>query len=163
MIKQAEQTTPTTTRSAEPRALIGPAGNPGGSPHRGLTWVQETPTSRDLRVINYQGSAPSARSVIATRRPEVPALRFTNPNEAGQNLVRFDGMEGTVLIDRKLSVTTRPKQKDDLQRMAVALHQNPGYSGRIEVPNEREARRVSRILRELGINDVLSVRAVPES
>jgi filamentous hemagglutinin len=69
-------------------------------------------------------------------------------------VVTFDGIDGNVLIDRKVSVTTRSKQLRDLQRISEAAKQNPGYKVRIEVPNDVEARRVRRILLEQGINNI---------
>lgn len=130
------------------------------SKNRGVEWVRETPTTKDPVVLDYQSTATGARSDIATRTPEVPALRFDNPNPRGVNRVRFDGLEENVLIDRKWSVTSKSKQERDLLRMGEALRQNPEYTGRIEVPTQSEANRARRILDKLGI-DRIDVRVVP--
>ncbi len=104
--------------------------------------------------MDYQASAGGARSSIAAHKPEVPALRYDNLNPNGKNLVRFDGLEGNTLIDRKFSITSKSKQLEDLRRMSRALSQNPEYLGRIEVPTQAIANRAKKILENLGIQNI---------
>ncbi len=67
--------------------------------------------------------------------------------------VRFDGLEGNVLIDRKVSVTTFPKSQAQALRQSQALQQN-GLTGRWEVPTAAEAVRAQRMFQQLGINNI---------
>ncbi|MGA7613552.1 MAG: RHS repeat-associated core domain-containing protein [Thermoanaerobaculia bacterium] len=133
--------------------------NCGMPPRRGVVWVSERTTAGDT-ALEYQAGAFGARSSVLTRQNEVPALLFDNPNAVGKPLVRFDGLEGNTLIDRKLSVTTKSKQLKDLRRVGIALRQNPGYRLRIEVPTEGAARQARRALRLVGLRGV-AIRVVP--
>jgi len=67
--------------------------------------------------------------------------------------VRFDGIRGRTLIDRKKAVLTTPNKVDQALRQSEALRQN-GLRGRWEVPNEREARRAKRLLDRLHITNI---------
>ncbi|MDP2324857.1 MAG: hypothetical protein Q8N51_12615, partial [Gammaproteobacteria bacterium] len=141
---------------------FGKATNTGApNPNRGVAWVSESSTAGP-RAEAYQRAATGARSDVATRQPQVPALRFDNPNPRGTNAVRFDGLDpdGNVLIDRKLSITGRSKQTRDLARMNEALKQNPGQAARIEVPTEAAKRAAESRLRKLGID--IPVVVAPE-
>ena len=91
----------------------------------------------------------------------MPALRFDNPNPRGKKEVRFDGLDGDVLVDRKLSITGRSKQARDLQRMWDALRQNPGQIARIEVPTPPMKRAAENRLRQLRINIPVVVVSKP--
>lgn len=81
----------------------------------------------------------------------VPALRYDNPNPAGSNIVRFDGVDPSnprVLIDRKWGVTTKTDQVDKFRSGPLeALRQNPDCRLRIEVPTPRAATDARRLLR----------------
>ena len=91
---------------------------------------------------------------------QVPALQYDNPF-GGRDLVRFDGIEGNTLIDRKLSFYSSEKGKLALQRQSEALTQNPGFKARIEVPTEVKKTRVLKYLRDLRIDNI-EVKVVPQ-
>ncbi len=56
----------------------------------------------------------------------VPALRYDNRfGGGGKNIVRFDGIEGQTLIDRKLSFFASEDAKNALVRQSAAIKQNP--------------------------------------
>lgn len=74
--------------------------------------------------------------------------------------VRFDGLDGDVLIDRKLSVVTTAKAKDQVVRQSKALSEN-GLTGHWEVPSEAQAKRAQKMLDELGVKNI-EVKVVPE-
>ena len=83
-------------------------------------------------------------------------------NEAGATeAVRFDGAEGRVLIDRKISVTTFPKSQRQALHQSRALEQH-GLTGRWEVPTQAERVRALRMFQRLGIDNI-AVKVVPKS
>lgn len=102
----------------------------------------------------FEDGVTGAASDVATRRRIVPGLQFDNPNPRGRNVVRFDGVDGTNIIDRKLNVTTKSKQLGDLQRMSEALRQNPNFNGIIEVPNDSARRAAIRALNKAGVSNI---------
>jgi len=68
--------------------------------------------------------------------------------------VRFDGVDGNVMIDRKkISVVTTPKAKNQAIRQSESLKNN-GITGRWEVPNQAQANRAQKIFDELGIKNI---------
>lgn len=67
--------------------------------------------------------------------------------------VKFDGIDGNVLIDRKVSVTTFEKSKIQALRQSEALQQN-GLTGRWEVPSQAQANRANSLFNELKINNI---------
>lgn len=75
-----------------------------------------------------------------------------------KRLVKFDGVDGNVLIDRKVSIVTTSKAKDQALRQAEVLLQN-GLTARWEVPNAAQQARAVKMLNELNINNI-SVRVV---
>jgi RHS repeat-associated protein len=134
-------------------SYIGPARQLNG----GIHWVDENAHMSE-RAEKYQSGATGARSNRVTRKSQAPALKYWINSKLRR--VRFDGIETNVLIDRKLSITTFPKVFKAAVRQSAALTQN-GYTGRWEVPNEREAGRADNMLSELGITNI-SVRVVEE-
>lgn len=100
----------------------------------------------------YQAGAPNPYA----DKGLVPSLRYDNPlpGKGRKNVVRFDGIEGKTLIDRKLSFYSSEDGKDQLLRQSEAIKDNPGYSLRIEVPNKVQERRVDKYLKKLGITNI---------
>jgi RHS repeat-associated protein len=121
------------------------------APPSKITWVDEKAAmSREAR--DYQAGATGARSNLETRLPQAPTLRYTRSG-AGKE-ARFDGIEDdAVIVDRKLSVVTTPKAKDQALRQSEALRQN-GLRGRWEVPTEAEASRARRMFDELDVANI---------
>jgi hypothetical protein len=127
-------------------------GGPKAAPaaNRGLTWTTEA-TGRSSASKAWEDAVPGASYEVATRRRNVPALRYDNPNPAGSSMVRFDAVDEAnpkILIDRKWGVTTKTDQVRKFQDGPLqALQQNPEYRLRIEVPSkkaETDARRLVR-------------------
>jgi len=54
--------------------------------------------------------------------------------------VKFDGVDGDVMVDRKISVVTTDKAKDQALRQSETLSQN-GLTGRWEVSSDAQAAR----------------------
>jgi len=87
-------------------------------------------------------------------------LRFDNPAAASNprvnNFVKFDGIEadGVTLIDRKLSLTTFPKQIDSIGRASQALRQNPNFRLVYEFPSQQTADRALQILARENITNI---------
>ena len=106
----------------------------------------------------FEDAALGARSRIATKRRQVPVLDRTLP-DGKKAAVKFDGIDGNVLIDRKIFITTFPKSKSQALRQAQALSEN-GLSGRWEVPSLSQASRARKLLRDLGIKNI-DVGVVP--
>jgi hypothetical protein len=118
--------------------------------NRGVTWTTER-TGRNSNAKAWEDSATGASSDVATQRRNVPALRYNNPNPAGDNMVRFDAIDPKdpkILIDRKWGVTTKTDQVDKFKSGPLkALEQNPDFRLRIEVPDKRAATDARRLLR----------------
>lgn len=107
----------------------------------------------------YQDSAEGARSNAETRKGQAPSLNRTLP-DGKKRLVRFDGVDDKVMIDRKISIYTTKKAKNAAKRQSQALAEN-NLKGRWEVPNQAEAKRAQKIFDELGITNI-SVKVVPK-
>lgn len=107
----------------------------------------------------YDDGAMGSRSSIETRKGQAPALTRTTADGKTAS-VRFDGVEGDVLIDRKLSVVTTPKAKNQVLRQSEALEQN-GLTARWEVPTQAQANRAIKVFEELGVKNI-TVKVVPE-
>ena len=58
------------------------------------------------------------------------------------------------MIDRKLNITTKSKQINDLKRMSEALRQNPEYSAVLEVPNAAVRKAAIRALDKAGVTNI---------
>jgi hypothetical protein len=121
-------------------------------PRRGLTWEGEN-AWMPKRARTYQEGATGARSSLATGKAQSPTLHYDNPF-GGKNMVRFDGLDGTTLIDRKISTYSTPKARLAARRQAEALNQNK-MMGRWEVPTESEVRRARRILAEENVTNIV--------
>lgn len=135
-----------------------PVTTTGGKAAGKVTWVDED-AGMSPRAKAYDDSAMGSRSNVETMKGQAPALtRITPDGETAT--VRFDGLDGDVLIDRKLSVVTTPKVKDQVLRQSQALEQN-GLTGRWEVPTQSQADRAARMFDQLGVKNI-TVKVVPE-
>jgi hypothetical protein len=123
----------------------------------GVRYIDDSP-SMSPAARNYEDSAIGARSNVATRMRQVPVLDRQLPG-GGVAQVKFDGIDGQVFIDRKLSVTNYPKAKDQAIRQSEALRHN-GLQGRWVVPNSAEASRARKLFEELKIDNI-DVRVEP--
>jgi hypothetical protein len=123
-----------------------------------VNWVDENASMSD-RARNYDDSATGSRSNIETQKGQAPTIARTL-EDGTQKLVRFDGFDGEYLIDRKISVVTTAKAKDQVLRQSQALSEN-GLNGRWEVPTQAQANRAQKMFNELGITNI-EVKVVPE-
>ncbi|MGN6402140.1 MAG: RHS repeat-associated core domain-containing protein [Flavisolibacter sp.] len=130
--------------------------NSGGSTNRGVGKALENVSKRDPLKQAYEDATTGAASDVKTRKRIVPTLKYDNPNPNGKNFVKFDGfdVENNELIDRKWNVTTYDKSLNQLKRMAEALKQNPGYSGVIEVPNQKAYNNAVKALQKASVTDI---------
>jgi RHS repeat-associated protein len=120
-----------------------------------VRWVSE-PAHEDLAVREYELGAHGARGTIVDKYRDVPALRYLKDGKV--RTVKFDGIRGRTLIDRKLGIVTAQNKVDQAIRQSEALRQN-GLRGLWEVPNRREANRARRVLAKAGVTNI-SVRIV---
>ncbi|QJU56929.1 hypothetical protein HL653_03190 [Sphingomonas sp. AP4-R1] len=116
-----------------------------------VIWVDESNGLKDLPK-DYNDSATGARSNVVTRRGQAPALERTMP-DGTTRLVKFDGIEGNAMTDRKWSIYMTSKAKDQALRQADVLKQH-GLIGIWEVPTAVQQRRAVRLLRGLNIHNI---------
>jgi filamentous hemagglutinin len=121
-----------------------------------VTWVDENVGLRGLAK-DYNDSAMGARSNILTRSGQAPALERIMP-DGTTRIVKFDGVDGSIMIDRKLSIVTTSKAQAQALRQAEVLSQN-GLTGRWEVPTVAQQTRAVKMLNNLNISNI-SVKVV---
>ncbi len=130
----------------------GSADDAAGGVDDAVKWVDEN-AHMSQKAKAYNDSATGARSNVATQKGQAPQITRTLEDGTTKG-VRFDGVEGNALIDRKLSVVTTQKAKDQALRQSQALMQN-NLTGKWEVPNQAEANRAKKLFEELGIDNIL--------
>jgi len=123
-----------------------------------IKWVDEN-AGMSQRARDYNDSATGARSNIDTQKGQAPTIDRIDAN-GNSKPVRFDGVNGNVMIDRKISVVTTQKAKNQALRQSEALKNN-GMTGRWEVPNQTQANRAQKMFDELGIKNI-EVKIVKE-
>ncbi|HDS1675611.1 TPA: hemagglutinin repeat-containing protein [Stenotrophomonas maltophilia] len=138
-----------------------------GGEKKGLIYVIESPRGKPA-ARDFQAGTNGAFSDVASEKPAVPALRYTNPNERGVDFIKFDGIEAVgnekiLLIDAKtkLAIWSPSTQREVLStmgRVRSALEQNPGFKVVYEFPNEKVAAEARFFIRQNGMDDVISVR-----
>ncbi|WP_371189180.1 hypothetical protein [Enterobacter sp. KBR-315C3_2022] len=116
-----------------------------------IKWVDENARMSN-RARDYNDSASGARSNIETKKGQAPAIDRID-DKGVTRPVRFDGVEGNIMIDRKISVVTTANAKNQALRQSEAL-QNNGMTGRWEVPNQTQANRAQKMFDELGIKNI---------
>jgi filamentous hemagglutinin len=117
-----------------------------------VKWVDENAGMSKI-ARDYNDSATGARSNPVTQSGQAPALERTMP-DGSTRLVKFDGVDGDVLVDRKISVVTTNKAKDQALRQSEVLNQN-GLTGRWEVSSDAQAARATKMLSDLGITNII--------
>ncbi|EKT4485220.1 hypothetical protein QEM02_005408 [Pseudomonas putida] len=123
-----------------------------------VKWVDEN-AGMSSRARDYNDSVTGARSNPATQSGQAPALERIMP-DGSSRLVKFDGVDGDILVDRKISVVTTSKSKDQALRQSDVLSQN-GLTARWEVPTQAQANRAQKMFDELGIKNI-SVKVIRE-
>jgi len=129
--------------------------------NRGLIFVKEPPP-KDITNLSrseaFDAGTTGSFSEAVTGKRAVPALRFDRPNATNRtsNFVKFDGVEdnGFTLIDRKTSLTTRPKQIDAIRRASEAIKQNPKFKAIFEFPDIKSAEKATDILARFRITNI---------
>lgn len=116
-----------------------------------ISWRKETISSKNERVVAYNDSAPGAQPGLA------PALERTMP-DGSRRYVKFDGVEGEYMIDRKWSVGRWKKSQDQLLRQSEVLAQHDLFAT-MEVPNRTEMKAALKLLKKLNIKNI-KVRVV---
>jgi len=123
-----------------------------------VDWIDENAYMSE-RARRYDDSASGSRSNILTQKGQAPSIERTLP-DGQKRRVKFDGLDGETLIDRKISVVTTDKAKGQVIRQSQALEEN-GLNARWEVPNETQARRAKKVFEELEVDNI-SVEVVDE-
>jgi hypothetical protein len=100
----------------------------------------------------YQSGAQGARSNAVSGYGQAPALRYTKAN-GDSAIAKFDGFDGTQMIDRKLSIVTTAKAEAQALRQATALSQN-GMTAVWEVPTAAQAARAQTLLSRAGATNI---------
>jgi RHS repeat-associated protein len=122
-----------------------------------IRWVEES-AGMSADAAAYNAGATGARTNLISRLPEVPQIGYSRLDGSLQ-LVRFDGLEGATLIDRKLAIVTTLKTHGQALQQSTALMEH-GLTGCWEVPTAAEAARAQSVLDLLGIKNII-VRVVP--
>lgn len=131
------------------------SGVKGGGPkpiNERVKWVKEDATMSD-EAKKYQAGAANARV------GEAPALEYTSV-QGKTKMVRLDGVEGDIGIDRKTSIVMSKKMQNQALRQSRAFEQN-GMTGRWEVPTEAEAKRAKRLFDKAEVINI-DVKVVPK-
>lgn len=68
-------------------------------------------------------------------------------------MVKFDGVDGTIMIDRKTNIVTTQKSMEQAMRQSDALRQN-GLKGRWEVPDADVKAKAKKLLDKLDIDNI---------
>jgi len=111
------------------------------------------------RARDYNDSASGARYNIETQKGQASSIDRIDADGKSKP-VRFDGIDENVMIDRKISVVTTQKAKDQALRQSDALKNN-GMTGRWEVTTQTQANRAQKMFDELGIKNI-EVKVVKE-
>jgi filamentous hemagglutinin len=111
------------------------------------------------RAYEYQSAAVGARSNAISGRSQAPALDYRGLD--GEILsVKFDGVDGDQLLDRKIAVHTGAKTRELARRQSEALRQH-GLSGVWELPSLAEANRARQLFAEEGIDNIVVMVTPP--
>jgi hypothetical protein len=128
-------------RMARPRTIYDP-------PQIG--WVKETVTS-DKPWKAYNGSA------VGSRPGQAPTLIRTMP-DSSKRPVKFDGVQGDYVIDRKWTIVTAPRARSQVLRQSEVLAQHR-LIGVWEVPSSAQKIKALKLLNRMNVNNI-KVRVV---
>lgn len=126
------------------RRLRGAVPRPTYDPPQ-IGWVKENLTS---------GSAWKAYNDSATgaRPGQAPTLMRTMP-DGSERPVKFDGVEGDYVIDRKWKVVTAPRARKQLLRQSEVLARHR-LIGTWEVPSEHQRIAAHKLLKKMNITNI---------
>ncbi len=128
-------------RIARPRTIYDP-------PQIG--WVKET-LKRDEPWTAYNDSATGARP------GQAPTLTRTMP-DGSKRPVKFDGIQGEYVIDRKWGIRDAPHAREQILRQSQVLAQHR-LIGTWEVPNPVQMAKAQKLLKKLNVTNI-KVRVV---
>jgi hypothetical protein len=110
-----------------------------------IGWANENLKSKELWKI-YNDSATGARPGKA------PTLMRTLP-DGSKRPVKFDGIDGDYLIDRKWTVSTRPRAKAQILRQSQVLAQNRQIAV-WEVPTAVQKEKALKLLKQRNVRNI---------
>lgn len=110
-----------------------------------IQWVKETLGSTKAWKA-YNDAATGARPGYA------PALA-RKMADGSTRLVKFDGIDGDHLIDRKWKVTDDPNARAQVLRQSEALAQH-GKNGMWEVPTLKQKMKALKLLQRMGVTNI---------
>lgn len=95
----------------------------------------------------YNDTAPGAQS------NQAPTLMRTMP-DGSKRAVKFDGVRGDYLIDRKWSIRNLPRARAQALRQSQALAESR-VIGIWEVPNTKQQFEAVKLLKQVGITNII--------
>lgn len=110
-----------------------------------IGWVKETTKSKKPWK-SYNDSAPGARA------GQAPTLMRTMA-DGSKRPVKFDGIQGDYMIDRKWSVVNRPRSRAQILRQSEVLAQHR-LIGTWEVPTSFEKTKALKLLKQMSIANI---------
>ena len=110
-----------------------------------IGWVKETTKSKKPWK-PYNDSAPGARA------GQAPTLMRTMPN-GSKRPVKFDGIQGDYMVDRKWAVVNRPRSRAQILRQSEVLAQHR-LIGTWEVPTPVEKTKALKLLKQMSITNI---------
>ena len=110
-----------------------------------IGWVKETSRSKKPWK-SYNDSAPGARA------NQAPTLMRTMA-DGSKRPVKFDGIQGDYMIDRKWSVVNRPRSRAQILRQSEVLAQHR-LIGTWEVPTPVEKTKALKLLKQMRITNI---------
>lgn len=110
-----------------------------------IGWVKETTKSKKPWK-PYNDSAPGARA------GQAPTLMRTMPN-GSKRPVKFDGIQGDFMVDRKWAVVNRPRSRAQILRQSEVLAQHR-LIGTWEVPTPVEKTKALKLLKQMSITNI---------
>ena len=110
-----------------------------------IGWVKETTKSKKPWK-SYNDSAPGARA------GQAPTLMRTMA-DGSKRPVKFDGIQGDYMIDRKWSVVNRPRSRAQILRQSEVLAQHR-LIGAWEVPTPIDKTKALKLLKQMSITNI---------
>ena len=110
-----------------------------------IGWVKET-TKSEKPWKSYNDSAPGARA------GQAPTLMRTMA-DGSKRPVKFDGIQGDYMIDRKWSVVNRPRARAQILRQSEVFAQHR-LIGTWEVPTPVQKAKALKLLKQMSITNI---------
>ncbi len=118
---------------------------PGPFPSPKIEWVKEN-LGKSNAATRYNDAATGARA------GQAPVLKRTMP-DGSKRPVKFDGVQGETLIDRKTNVVDRPNARDQLLRQSQVLREH-GLVGVWEVPSPKLMRKAQIMFKKYNVTNI---------